>query len=68
MSYEVLYKIEKEINESHEKSMKAMLSGDLYAYKMMRDSLNSAEEKRKGVEDVRRIQDLSELENTPRTT
>jgi hypothetical protein len=64
MSCRKKYEAEREINDRYEQSMKAMLSGDLYAYRMMTDALNFAKERRKGVENDTGIQDLHRLEES----
>ena len=55
--------IERSISAKMEHAIRQMLAGDIQAYHLMRDALKFAEEQRKGVQDVRGIQNLHGLEH-----
>ena len=67
MPYRELYEREKKISAQYEIAIKALLSGNLEAYLMLKYALEFAEEQRKEIENDRRIKDLLELEEPSRS-
>ena len=67
MPYRELYEREKKISAQYEIAIKALLSGNLEAYLMLKYALEFAGEQRKEIENDRRIQDLLKLDEPARS-